>query len=679
MTLDFRFFFTLACVLVSGYFAYRAFKQKLDYLKLGKAESLCGNVAERLRVFTVNVLGQKKLFKDFLPGLQHAIIFWGFIIITIGTTEHILEGFVHGFSFAFLGPLYRAIVFMQEIFHPLILLAVVYGLTRRLITKPARLADDWSHKKDALVVLSLTGILMVANIVTFACYVAANTAHSVPEARPVSVVVAEFLLQNGIVTPESALTIGHLGWAVHLLTVFFFMAYIPRSKHLHVVAAGPNFYFARLDNKGTFSQINFEDESVTAYGVSKITDFSWKDLLDTYSCTSCGRCNEFCPTANTGKPLRPMKLIEDLKHHLLTVGDVLLKDPTAEPPQPLIGEESGITHDTLWACTTCRACVEACPVGIEHIDKIVDMRRNLVMMESAMPGELQNTMKNWETQSNPWGMPQDARDEWCRELDIPRLADKPNAEYLFYVGCAGSFDARNQKISTAIVQILKKASVDFAVLGKEELCNGETARRAGNEYLAKVMIDMNIEVLKRYDVKKIIATCPHCLNTLKNEYPDFGFHAEVIHHAEFIQKLIQEGKISPQMGGEVAGMSSEKECGGKKRIAFHDSCYLGRYNDIFDAPREALKAVPGVELVELPRNRKEGFCCGAGGARMWMEETIGQRVNVNRVEEALEQKPDVIAAGCPFCQTMLIDGVKEKHMSDKVEVLDIAEIVARSL
>lgn len=678
MQIDLRFLFTLLCVAVSSYFAFKAFKQKYQLLKLGKSENLFSNAPERAKVFTINVLGQKKLFKDFWPGLQHAIIFWGFLIITVGTAEHIIEGFVHGFSLSFLGPLYKVIVFMQEIFHPLILLAVVYGVVRRTIWQPKRLAKDWAHKKDALTVLALTGLLMLANLVTFACYVLADNPHAVAEVRPVSQYLASLLATWGL-GAETAMTIAHFGWAVHLVTVFFFMAYIPRSKHLHVIAAGPNFWFARLDNKGSFSQINFEDETVTSYGVSKVTDFSWKDLLDTYSCTSCGRCNEFCPTATTDKPLRPMKLIEDIKHHLLTVGPELLNDPTAEPLQALIGEESGITHDTLWACTTCRACVEACPVGIEHIDKIVDMRRHLVMMESAMPGELQNTMKNWETQSNPWGMPQDSRDEWCRELGVPRLADKPDAEYLFYVGCAGSFDARNQKISTAIVKILQKANVDFAVLGKEELCNGETARRAGNEYLAKVMIDMNIEVLKRYEVKKIIATCPHCLNTLKNEYPEFGFHAEVIHHAEFIQKLLNEGKIKPGSDEGIASMPNEKECGGTKRVAFHDSCYLGRYNDIFEAPRAALKAMPGVELVEMPRNKKEGLCCGAGGARMWMEETIGKRINVERVEEALDQKPDVIAAGCPFCQTMLIDGIKEKNMTDQVEVLDIAEIVARSI
>ena len=678
MIFDWRLLFTLLCAGVSGYFAFKAFKKRFALMNLGKKEDLFKDIPERLKVFTINVLGQRKLFKDFWPGLQHAVIFWGFIIITIGTVEHLIEGVFHGFSFSFLGPVYDVLVLLQEISHPLILLAVVYGITRRLVIKPKRLDSGWSHQKDALIILTLTGLLMVANIVTFASYVAGGIDHAARWARPVSILVARFMVGQGIGV-ETAAFIGHVGWAVHLATVFYFLAYIPGSKHLHVVAAGPNFWFSRLDNKGSFSQINFEDESIESYGVAKVTDFTWKDLLDTYSCTACGRCNEYCPTATTDKPLRPMKLIEDIKEHLFLVGDDLLKDPNSEPIQPLIGEASGITHETLWGCTTCGACVEACPVGIEHVDKIVDMRRNLVMMEGSMPEEMQNTMRNWENQSNPWGISPDARDEWCQDMDVARLADKPDAEYLFYVGCAGSFDERNKKISTSIVNILKKANVDFAILGKEELCNGETARRAGNEYLAKVMIDMNIEVLKKYNVKKIIATCPHCLNTLKNEYPEFGFEAEVIHHAEFIQKLIADGKISPNLDFGLSTSSTDKECGGKKRVAFHDSCYLGRYNNIFDAPRDALKSVPGVELVEMPRNKKEGLCCGAGGARMWMEETEGKRINVERVEEALDQKPDVIAAGCPFCQTMLTDGVKEKNMQDTVEVLDIAEIVERSL
>ncbi|NCN26278.1 (Fe-S)-binding protein [bacterium] len=663
LTMDFRFFFTIACIVISSVLAGKAFYRLWRLLNLGKKEALFSDFPERLAVFTKNVLGQRKLFKDFWPGLQHATIFWGFLIVTIGTTEHIIEGLFHGFSFSFLGPLYNGIIFAQDIVHPLILVAVSYGMIRRMIIKPKRLDSGWDHQKDAMLILVLTGFLMFANMITFAGYVQSGSIFGIPEFRPVSAWIANTFLSG--VSAHGAEQLAHWGWAAHLLTVFFFLVYIPNSKHLHVVAAGPNFLFARLGHKGTFAPINFEDETQESFGVSKITDFTWKDILDTYSCTACGRCNEFCPTATTSKPLQPMKLIEDIKHHLFTVGDELLKNPDAEPKQMLIGEESGITHDTLWACTTCRACVEACPVGIEHVDKIVDMRRNLVMMESAMPAELQSTMKNWENNSNPWGIAGDARDEWCKDLNVPRVADKPDAEYLFYVGCAGSFNDRNKKISTSLVKILQKAGVDFAILGKEELCNGETARRAGNEYLAKMMVDANIEVLKRHNIRKVITTCPHCFNTLKNEYPDFGYTAEkVIHHTELIQHLIEEGKISMNNSG------------GEQTIAYHDSCYLGRYNEVYEEPRKTIDSIPGVKRVEMARNKEKGLCCGAGGARMWMEETIGKRINVERVEEALETKPDVIAAGCPFCQVMLDDGVTEKGQADKVAVKDIAEIVA---
>ena len=667
MVLDLRFFYTLVLMVASTISATIAMRRLYRLMMLGRKEMLWGELPERIGRFSKVVLAQSKLFKDFGPGLQHAIIFWGFIIITIGTIEAVLEGLFHGFTFEFLGPVFHGIVFVQDFLHPLVLAAVLYGAWRRLIVNPKRLPSDWAHKRDAVFVLILTGTLMLANILSFGGFVLAGHEFGHAAFRPVSRLVAELFSGAGV-APSSGATIGYLFWGLHVLVVFSFGAYIPHSKHLHILAAGPNVFFFRTKSRGTFSKVNFEDETQTSYGVGKITQFSWKDLLDTYSCTQCGRCNEFCPTATTGKPLRPMKLVEDVKHYLFDHGDAILKDPSGDHPEPLMSEKSGLTEETIWACTTCRACVEACPVMIEHVDKIVDMRRNLVLMEGKMPAELQVTMKNWETQSNPWGMPADSRDEWARSMNIARFADKPNAEYLFYVGCAGSFNDRNKKISTAFAKILQKAGIDFAILGKEELCNGETARRAGNEYLAKTMIDANIEVLKRYNVKKILATCPHCFNTLKNEYPDFGFTADVVmHHTEFLDQLIREGKIKD------AGYSATQV-----KVAFHDSCYLGRYNDVYDAPRNILRSF-GSEVIELPRNKQKGLCCGAGGARMWMEETIGKRINVERVEEALTTRPEVIAAACPYCQVMVSDGVTEKAQSDKVKVLDIAEIVADRL
>jgi Fe-S oxidoreductase/nitrate reductase gamma subunit len=665
LVFDLRFFFILIIATVCTAYAAKSFYRVYRIMTLGSSESLWDQLSVRLKIFTNNVLLQKKMFKDLGPAIGHSCIFFGFIIVTIGSGEHIIEGFLHGFSFQpFLGSLYGPIIVLQDYFQWVVVIGVLYFLYRRLIQKPTRMSHEWRHQRDGLTVLFFTGLHMAANILAFILLTHAGDPHAFAEHRPVSSFLAAGLAGMDV---ELASQLGWIAWAVHVGTVFVFLTYIPHSKHLHVFTAGPNIFFARLGARGALSTINFEDETQTSFGVSKVTEFSWKDILDAYSCTACTRCNEFCPTATTGKPLKPMKLIEDIKLYANNHGDALLANKDADVPA-LISEETGLSYDTVWACTTCGACVEACPVMIEHVDKIVDMRRSLVLMEGKMPQELQNTFTNWERQSNPWGMPADARDAWAQELNVARLADKPDAEFLFYVGCAGSFNDRNKKISTALVKILQKAGIDFAILGKEELCNGETARRAGNEYLAKTMIDANIEVLKKYNVKKVIASCPHCFNTLKNEYPDFGFQPESVqHHTEFINQLIQEGKIK---------VEAKKD---SLRIAFHDSCYLGRYNEVYEEPRDTLKAIGGVEIVEMPRNRSKGLCCGAGGARMWMEETIGKRINVERVQEALEQKPDMIAAGCPFCQVMLEDGIKTENKQDSVPVRDIAEIIAEQI
>jgi Fe-S oxidoreductase len=667
MILDFRTIYTLGLIICAGGSAAYSFIRLYRLMKLAGAEQPVPDLARRLWIFFKYAVLQAKMFRDLKAGVFHMLIFVGFIVITLGSLEHMIEVFHRGFTFEGL-PGFPAVALLQDVFHLLVLSAVGYFLIRRLSPKTTRLSSVPKHRRDGLIVLAFTGGHMLAGLGMFSFWIAAKNPHGQEALRPIAAAFGHLIARAGL-SADTLSTIGWYFWGLHLFTVLGFSAYIPHSKHLHIFAAGPNLFLTRLRHKGTFKKIPFEDETVTSYGVGKITQFTWKDILDVYSCTACGRCNQFCPTATTGKPLRPMKLIQDMKDHLFTVGDALLADPSADPSQPLISEESGITEETVWACTTCRACAEACPVGIEHIDKIVDMRRHMVLMEGKMTAELQNTMKNWETQSNPWGMAPDTRDEWAKGLGVKSYAEHPGAEYLFYVGCAGSFNARNQKISTAFVKILQRAGVDFAILGKEELCNGETARRGGNEYLAKAMIDANIEVLKRYNVKKILSTCPHCFNTIKNEYPDFGFRAEeVIHHTEFIDRLIKEGRVKP-----------EGKQGDTIRVAFHDSCYLGRYNEVYEAPRSALAAVPGVEVVEMPRSKQAGLCCGAGGARMWMEETIGKRVNVERAEEALAQKPDVVAAGCPYCQVMLSDGVNAKGQGETVKVLDVAEVVAGSL
>jgi len=672
LSFDLRFFFVVFCIAVLGSWAFKRYYRLWKIMKISKPETTPGGfmkgIGERIYLVLRNVIGHGKLLKDKSQGIAHAMIFFGFIILTIGTGEHIIEGLVRGFSLKFLGSLYGYLTLAQDIAQWVVVAAVTWFMFRRVILKPARMQGNPAHHKDGMTVLYYTGAHMLADILTFTFLVYANDPHGMAAWRPLSSELAT-LIPNSL-NAETATSIGWFFWSIHVLTVFLFLGYIPKSKHLHVFTAGPNIFLSRLGARGALSTINFEDETQTTFGVGKVNEFTWKDILDVFSCTACGRCVEFCPTATTGKPLKPMKLILDIKEYALAYSEKIAATPEgqeADVPK-LISEETGISMDTVWACTTCAACVEACPVMIEHVDKIVDMRRSLVLMEGSMPAELQTSFTNWERQSNPWGMPQDSRDAWVQDLQVPRLADNPKAEYLFYVGCAGSFNDRNKGISTAFVKILQKAGVDFAILGKEELCNGETARRAGNEYLAKMMVDANIAVLKQYDVKKILTTCPHCFNSLKNEYPEFGFKAESVrHHSEFINDLLKQGRISVTQEAEST------------RIAFHDSCYLGRYNEIYEEPREALRAIGNVEVVEMPRNRSKGMCCGAGGARMWMEETIGKRINVERVEEALDQKPDVIAAGCPFCQVMLSDGVTEKKKEDNVAVKDLAEIIADRL
>jgi Fe-S oxidoreductase len=449
---------------------------------------------------------------------------------------------------------------------------------------------------------------------------------------------------------------------MHLLLVLGFMMYIPRSKHLHILAAGPNIFFKHLGTPKAIEVTNLEDENATSFGLGKVTDLSWKGALDLLSCTECGRCEESCPADMTGKPLSPMRLIHDMKMELFAQKQHVLGGKTDEIPA-VVRTESGITDDVIWACTSCRACEEACPVNIEQTNIIFEARKNLVLMESRFPAEMQTVFRNMENNYTPWAFGHDTRADWCRDLNVKQMADHPTAEVLYYVGCAGSFDDRAKKVATAIVNLLKKANVDFAILGKEEKCNGDPARRAGNEYLAQMLIKENVEALNKYKPKKILTGCPHCFNTLKNEYPAFGAQYDVVHHTTFLEGLIQEGKLKPKQNPETG------------EITFHDSCYLGRWNDVYSAPREILKAIPELNVKEMPRNKNKGLCCGAGGARMFMEETIGKRINVERTEEALATGAKTIASGCPFCSTMLTDGVKAKDKQDHVHVKDVAEIL----
>jgi Fe-S oxidoreductase len=429
-------------------------------------------------------------------------------------------------------------------------------------------------------------------------------------------------------------------------------------------------YFSDLTPKGALQPINLADETLTRYGATDIEDFTWKQLFDGYTCTECGRCTSVCPANTTGKLLSPKKIIVDLRARTfekapMTVAAASDGGSANEEIAKHQLLDNFITEQELWACTTCMACVQECPVMIEHVDTIVDMRRALVLNESRFPKELNATFSNLERNFTPWSFGHSTRADWAEGLDIPRMANTPDAEVLFWVGCAGSYDARYVKVTQAFAKLMKMAGVKFAILGTEEKCNGDPARRMGNEYLAQSLITENITTMARYNVKKIVVTCPHCMQSLGKEYKQFGGDYEVVHHTTFLDDLIEEGKLK---------LSAEK----KATVTFHDPCYLGRYNDEYEAPRSMIDRV-ATDRVEMKRSRDKSFCCGAGGGQMWMEEREGKRVNIERTEEVLATGCSVVGTGCPFCMTMMTDGVKAKDSAERVQVKDVAELVLEAI
>jgi Fe-S oxidoreductase len=454
---------------------------------------------------------------------------------------------------------------------------------------------------------------------------------------------------------------------VHVVTVLGFAAYLPQSKHLHIVTTLPNVFFRSQRPRGALRFVDKIEDQET-FGAATLRDLSWKQHLDGYTCTECGRCSDNCPALATGKPLDPQKIVLDLRDLLLKEGDLLLADRAATGTPP--AHQLASKPEELWACTTCAACVEQCPVTIEHIDKIVDMRRYLTMQEAAAPPEAQRAMTNIERAGNPWGEAASTRGDWAQGLGVPTLAQLPDAEYLYFVGCAASFDRRNQRVAKALAAILQAAGTSFAILATEETCNGDPARRMGNEYLWQLQAQQNIDTFGRYTVRKIIASCPHCFNTIANEYPQLGGNYEVVHHTQLLAKLVAQGKITPVTAVE-------------EKITYHDPCFLGRHNKVFTPPREIMEQVPGVQAQEMHRCKNRGFCCGAGGARMWMEERIGKRINTERIDEALGTDPDTISTGCPYCLVMLGDAVAAKKASgeakESLEVVDVAQVLVRSI
>jgi Fe-S oxidoreductase len=674
--------FTLCLVAALGVFL-RQLWARFNLLRAAAPAPLFDRIPERIRAVLVYAFGQQKFVRpeaasvgETGSGWMHFFIFWGFTILGLQIVTMFGRGYSADFRLPLVGGPY---LFLRDVMEVAVILSVAYALARWLVTHPARLygyapAENrlrgQSHW-EAYLILSFIGTIMLTGLLYDGSRVAlagtdpvvAGDAGWEPFSRLVG---ARLLAATGRAVTSAA---GNVAWWVHNLVVLVFLNLLPRSKHFHIITSLPNVFFRKLEPIGALSKQDLEN--ATTFGSSHIDQFTWKQVLDMFSCTECGRCSSQCPATATGKPLAPRQLLLDLRDYLYAHADEVVEKRVhhratngdgAEPPE--VGENivgPVIADEVLWACNVCRACEESCPVMIEYVDKIVDMRRHLVQEAARFPSELTRTFKGMETQSNPWGIGAEKRFDWAARLDVPTLADKPDAEYVYYVGCAGAFDDRNKKTTQAFARVLKKAGVDFACLGVEEPCNGETARRLGNEYLYQTMAQACVETLNGYKTRKIIVNCPHCFNTIRNEFPQFGGRFEVVHAAELVQRLIAEGRL--QVPPEF-----------RKKTVYHDSCYYGRFNEIYDEPREVL-AKTGAEVKEMQRHRQFGMCCGAGGGRMWIEEDPDKRVNLLRTDQALAPDPEVIAVSCPFCMTMLSDGIKAKDLEEKVQTLDVMEIV----
>ncbi|MDP2646794.1 MAG: heterodisulfide reductase-related iron-sulfur binding cluster [Desulfobacterales bacterium] len=663
------------------------------------------HLKERLTNMVILAMGQKRLVgraKERSSGIMHALIFWGFCVLLIRSLTLYGEGFQEGYHLPFLGGdslagyLYIAV---KDIMEGIVLLMVILAIFRRSVLKPKRVHNTF----EAYLVLAMIGILMASDLLydgarynLIQLYGNPGGIHYFNHPRygaeflwtPISVGAAALVSGLGA---EANTTITVMMFWLHICAQLTFLNLLPLGKHFHVITALPNVFLKSLGYPHEKTRLlDLEDEAAwedESLGLNHIHQLNWKQGLDLYTCTECGRCKEVCPTYTTDKPLNLHDFNDNLKLELLENAANIIqraglsaavkenKDPAQvekikeqvmalKSKKQLIGDV--IAEDTLWACTTCRACEEVCPVTIEHVPRIIAMRQGQTLMAEAYPKELNPALKGLERNGNPWGIGYDKRADWAEGLGIKMMADDPDVDYLLWVGCAGSFDDRSKKVSKSLAKILQKAQVSFAILGVEEKCTGDFARRVGNEMLFQMMAQENIETLNNYKVKKIITACPHCLNALKHEYPQMGGNYELIHHTQFIDQLVREGKIKIKPALEGA-------------LTYHDPCYLGRYNAIFDQPRSILQSVSNGGFKELERHGRESFCCGAGGGRMWMEETIGKRINLERSEEIVARRVSNVAVSCPFCLTMIEDGMKDLGKEEQIKTMDIAELVERNM
>ena len=650
--------------LAVGLFAQRAYLL-FRLLSLGQKERLSENIGHRIKIMLVEVLPQwcnlKSVTRKDLAGIGHSLMFWGFSLFFIGYIIFIGLGEGFGLSPVLTDNAFETVYSsILDVAGVLVIVAIVWAAIRRYIMKPERLET----RAEAGVILFLVFSIMVLHFCIGGFgYAAYNISGPWP---PIESALASFMVNTGV--SESTLVAMYKGvWWLHYAIILGFMVYIPRSKHLHILTSPLNVFFKSLGPKGALKPVELEEAETL--GASKIQDFTWKHLLDLYTCTVCGRCHANCPAQLSGKPLDPKEVILNLKEHLLEIGPELLKvrsngeASSANPSTAMIGEV--VTEDEIWTCTTCHACQDICPVSIEQMTKIIDMRRNLVLERASIPETAEGALRSIEARGHPWRGTTATRTDWAEEFDIKVFAEGSDVDILYWVGCTGALEERSTKATQSVAKALKSAGMSFGILGAEESCCGDPARRLGNEYLFQIQARKNIELLKNYNVQRIVATCPHCYNTIKNEYPQFGGEFKVIHHTELMASLLQEGKLSIKPGTSSV-------------VTYHDSCYLGRHNGIYQPPRQILKNMPGLTLVEMEKNRTRSFCCGGGGGRMWLEESIGTRINEMRIEQAIEAKAQIVATACPYCLQMFDDAIKTKAVEESLKVMDIAELVEGS-
>jgi Fe-S oxidoreductase len=638
---------------VSGFLFARRAKLLVDLVRLGKPSERFDDLPQRVRNEATIVLGQSKLLQRLGPGLVHALIFWGFLVLfptiliaMIGAVdrEATLPWLGHQGWFALL----------VDVFAVLVLIGVLAAVAIRKLQRPARF--EGSHLGEADLILALIAGIVTTLLLWHATRIALGLNEWPAGWSPVSDALSGLFGDDSVTEVLERVFV----WA-HVLIILTFLAYLPHSKHLHIFTAAVNVFFGHTHPGGRLEPLRFDvPEEEMRFGAGTVPDLTWKETMDTFSCTECGRCQDVCPAWNTDKELSPKLLIMALRDQVFEEGPKLLRRADGEfEPQPLV--PGAVTDNVVWDCVTCGACVRECPVSIEHVDHIIDLRRHLVMVDSRFPGEAEQMLRDVERSSNPWGKPQTERGDWAERLGVRVLEPGDAApEVLYWVGCAASFDDRARTAAESTAKLLKAAGVDFAILGPRESCTGDPARRMGNEYLFQAYAEQNVGTLNEAGVTKVVASCPHCFNTLANEYPDFGGDYEVVHHTELLADLVRGGRLRPD--------------GDERTITYHDSCYLARHNDVRGAPRELVAAVG--EPIEMERSGKRTFCCGAGGAHMWMEER-GGKINEERARQAAETGADTLAVACPFCTVMLDDGVRQR--GDELRVVDVSTLLAESL